>query len=150
MFKPLFKPNLKPFRVSNKGVETKPETLSGFKRGGLNQTCNPVGFHKEYRANLKPFRVSERGVQTKPETLSGFKGRVKPNPKPCGVSGGVYTQLETLSGFKRGGLNQTRNPFGCRVSERGFKPNLKPFRISNGGFKPNPKPFGVSSVRKRV
>ena len=35
-----------PFGFQAKGKLTKPETLSGFKQGGLNQTWDPWGFQR--------------------------------------------------------------------------------------------------------
>ena len=69
-----FKPNSKPFQVSN--------------QGGLNQTRKPFGFQtREFKPNPKPFRVSNERVQIKPETLSAecpmrrSSGRCRPWPR---------------------------------------------------------------------
>ena len=76
-----FKPNPKPFRVSNGGVYVN-QTWNpvGFQRGGLNQTPNPFGFQTGgFKPNPKPFRISNKRFH-----------------------GGVSTQLEILYGFTRG------------------------------------------------
>ena len=125
-FQVVFKPNPKPFGVSSfrrEGVETKPQTLSGFRgwfkpnpkplevlnfrRRCLNQTRNSFGFQTKglnQTRNPLEFRVSEKGVSTKPETLWGFGSHSKE------------------------GVNQTRNSF--EFQHRGFVPNLKPLGVS--------------------
>ena len=50
------KPNPKPFGISDGVVHTKPETLSGFRRGGLNRTRNPFEFQKRgFNQTRNPF-----------------------------------------------------------------------------------------------
>ena len=74
------------FHVSERGFKSKPETLSGFKQGGFNETLNSFRFQKGVKLNLKPFRVSKRGVKRNPKPFLASNEKLKSNPKPFGVS----------------------------------------------------------------
>ena len=102
-FKSLFKPKLNPFRVSEGRVQTKPETLSGFRERVLTKpgTLSSFGFQKGgFKPNLK--------------TLSGFRRKgVKPNSKPFRISERSFEpNLKPARVSDGRGLNQTRNSFG--------------------------------------
>ena len=108
--------NLKTFRASEEKGLNQTRNPCGFQTEGANQTRNPFGFQNQQGLNQTCDPLGF--LQTKPETPSGFRKAVKTKP-------------ETFSGFKRGDVNQTRNPFGFRVSEeKSLNQTWKPFRIS--------------------
>ena len=106
--------------------------------------------HVYFKTPLQLERISDLVSTLTFETpkISRFGWNSLPLEIRKGFEFGLKPLFSLFLNPKQRGLNQTRNPFGFRVSGVIWNQTWNPFGFQTGGFQPNPKPFGVSGFRR--